>query len=572
MVVRELLTRLGFAVNDSKLKQYERGTNNIKSSAESAAASFRNMFAAFAGFQAIKSLSQVADKMQSLEARIGMLPQTVGDTGAAFDVVADRATNAKQSIDAYGSFYVKAGNATKKFISTQDELLKVVDGAAFGLAASGAEATAQKQAFFQLGQAIGSPAVQMEEMNTLIDVAPELFEALGESIPGANGNLKKFISTGKVTGKMLAKGLIDVADKFEQKMKQMPMSIETSMLIIRNRWAKFVNILNRESGVVTKIANMFLSGFDKIESGLKSMVDFFGGATNTLKFFSIAITALVLPALARLGVGLMATIFTPAGAAVAALLLLGLALEDVYTWIKGGDSALGAWVGTWEENQEAVKAWGDVALFALGAVGVKMAWVAGQAIVSAALTVASWVPAIITLASVVIAKAVLMTAAFSSVAVSVIAATWPIMLLIAAIIAVGAAIYWLWKNWDKVIGFIKDIAENAWNFITNGFNSMVNALSDKWNKFKSFFGAGVETTITANGAAGGSVTSIAPSRAAGVTAQPYANAGNVTQQNTFQFQMPAGSTQSQVDALRGAVGQSGVLDGVTRQMAVMGAQ
>ena len=85
-------------------------------------------------------------------------------------------------------------------------------------------------------------------------------------------------------------------------------------------------------------------------------------------------------------------------------------------------------------------------------------------------------------------------------------------------------------------------------------------------------GAGVETTISANGAAGGSVTSIAPNRAAGVTATPYANAGNVTQQNTFQFQMPAGSTQSQVDALRGAVGQSGVLDGVTRQMAVMGAQ
>lgn len=572
MVVRELLTRLGFAVNDSKLKQYERSTNNIKSSAESAAASFRNMFAAFAGFQAIKSLSQVADKMQSMEARIGMLPQTVGEAGDAFDTVAGRASAARQSLDAYGNLYIKLSNAGKDYIKTQEDGLKITDTLSKALVVGGATAQEQSSAMLQFAQAIGSGVLQGDELRAMAEASPQFMDELAKAIGKPRAELKKMGSEGKLTSKMVIQAVQKMAVVFDKKFLEMPMTIGQATTIIGNRWATFVNRLNRESGAVTKIADLFLTGFDKIESGLKSMVEFFGGATNTLKFFAIAITALVLPALARLGVGLMATIFTPAGAAVAALLLLGLALEDVYTWIKGGDSALGAWVGTWEENQEAVKAWGDVALFALGAVGVKMAWVAGQAVVSAALTVASWVPAIITLASVVVAKAVLMTAAFASVAVSVIAATWPIMLLIAAIVAVGAAIYWLWKNWDKVIGFIKDIAENAWNFITNGFNSMVNALSDKWNKFKSFFGAGVETTITANGAAGGSVTSIAPSRAAGVTAQPYANAGNVTQQNTFQFQMPAGSTQSQVDALRGAVGQSGVLDGVTRQMAVMGAQ
>lgn len=349
MIVRELLTKIGFSVNDANLRKYERGVDNIKESAQQAADAFTGMLAAFAGLAALQGLARVADQMQSLETRLGMLPQSVDGAASAFDYVAERAGNARQSIEAYADFYLKAGNATQDFIKDQETLTKVVDATAYGLAASGSTAAAQSQAFFQLGQAIGSPAVQMEEMNTLIDVAPDLFRALGKAIPGANGNLKKFISTGKVTGKMLAEGLIAVLPQFEAQMKQMPMSIGTATVLIGNRWAAFVNRMNRESGAVTAVANLFLAVFDKIESGLDSMVEFFGGATNTLKFFAIVITAAVLPALVRLGVGMVAFLITPAGLLFAALVLVGLALEDFYVWLQGGDSVLGDIFGSSED-------------------------------------------------------------------------------------------------------------------------------------------------------------------------------------------------------------------------------
>lgn len=340
MIVRELLTKIGFSVNDANLRKYERSVDNIKESAQQAADAFTSMVAAFAGFAALQSLANVADQMQSIETRLGMLPQSVDGAAAAFDYVAERAGMARQSIEAYSDFYLKAGNATQDFIKDQETLTKVVDATAYGLAASGSTAAAQSQAFFQLGQAIGSPAVQMEEMNTLIDVAPDLFRALGKAIPGANGNLKKFIGTGNVTGKMLAEGLIAVLPQFEAQMKQMPMSIGTATVLIGNRWGAFVNRLNRESGAVTTVANLFLDAFDKIESGLDSVVQFFGGATNTLKFFAIVITAAVLPAMVRMGAGLIAFLVSPAGLLLAALVLVGLALEDFYVWLNGGDSVL----------------------------------------------------------------------------------------------------------------------------------------------------------------------------------------------------------------------------------------
>jgi len=329
-VVRELITRLGFGVDQGSMNRAEGSINKLS-----------GMLSGLAAFASLRALAAVGDSMQSLEARIGMLPQTIGDVGVAFDTIAGRASNAKQSIDAYGEFYVKAGNATQDFIHTQEELLNIVDGAAFGLAASGAGAVAQSQAFFQLGQAIGSPIVQMEEMNTLIDVAPDLFRELGKQIPGAEGNLKKFIGTGKVTGKMLAEGLTKAAVIFEDKMRKMPMTIGTATTLIGNDFKKMVARLNRESGVITGIAEFMASGFKKIEAKFNAFISFVGGGTNALKVFGIALAALLGPIALGGLLSVLGAILSPAGLVVASLVLLGLAIDDIYTYMEGGQSLFG---------------------------------------------------------------------------------------------------------------------------------------------------------------------------------------------------------------------------------------
>jgi tape measure domain-containing protein len=352
MIVRELITKLGFALDRSQLSNAEKGVNNLKNSANGAAIAFRNMAGALAGVLSIKSIIAVADEMQSLRARIAQLPQTVGDAGAAFDVIADRANNAKQSVSAYATFYVKAGNATQDYIKDQTELLKVVDGAAFGLAASGATAVAQSQAFFQLGQAIGSPVVQMEEMNTLIDAAPDLFRELGKVIPGAEGNLKKFVSTGQVTGRMLAEGLVKAAATFEQKMKTIPLTVGQAMVIVGNKFGLLIDRMNRKSLFITNIANAILSGFDMIEAGLLKLEKAFGGWDNAIRLVGITLgVAFGVKAIQILAAFRLATLAALAPWALMAAAIAGVALliEDLYVWIQGGDSITGDLIGPWTE-------------------------------------------------------------------------------------------------------------------------------------------------------------------------------------------------------------------------------
>lgn len=498
-IVRELITRFGFNVDQTGVTKVEGSINRLS-----------GMLSGLAAFASLRALANVGDSVQSLEARIGMLTQTTGNVGDAFNTVADRASNAKQSIDAYGSFYVKAGNATQDFIHTQNELLKVVDGAAFGLAASGADATRQKEAFFQLGQAIGSPVVQMQEMNTIIDVAPDLFRELGKVIPGATKGLKDFVGTGKVTGKMLAEGLIKVADIFEEKMRKMPMTIGTATTLIGNDFKKMIARLNRESHVITGIAEFMASGFKDIENSFNKFIDFVGGSKNALKSFAIGLTALFGPMALGGLISILGAVFSVAGLVIAALVLLGLAVDDIITYLDGGQSLFGDFI-KWMSD---------------GSIG---AAVFSGALTSLGVLLSLYIVYLGTLAR---AWALVQIAALRSGAAMALAwliAAAPMALILVGIAAVSTAVYLLWSNWDKVMGWMGE---------------KVKWVIDKARQLGEFFGIG---SSASPGTPNVAPSSVAKSAASGGNT-------NVTSNQTVNLTVPPGTPESQQAYLKGAAG------------------
>lgn len=353
MVIRELLIRLGLTGSDG----VGRGLDRVDGKVDKTIQSFNalgGVLATVFGAVTISNIAKTADEMQSLEARIGMLPQTITTGGEAFDTVAQRASAARQGIEEYASFYIKAGNATQDFYKDQEQVLQLTDAVSIALAASGSTAVAQGQAFFQLGQAIGSPTVQMEEMNTLIDVAPDLFRALGKAIPGANNNLKAFISTGKVTGKMLAEGLIKVLPQFVDQFKQMPMTIGQALVLVNNRWSMFINRLNRSSGAVTWVANKFLWMADKIEYALDSVIDALGGAENAVKLLGVALGAAGLVGSVYLLSAAFTALTSPVFLVITALAALFLVGEDINSWLNGNKSLLGDMIGPVSEYTDSI--------------------------------------------------------------------------------------------------------------------------------------------------------------------------------------------------------------------------
>lgn len=446
MIVRELITRLGFSLNQNQLNNAERATERIRDRAEQAAAAFRNVVAAVASLATVKAIIHVGDEMQSIRTRIGQLPQTIGDAGEAFDEVARRASASGVKIEAYSSLYTKVGNAAKDYIKTQEDLLGITDTISQALVVGGASAQEASAVMTQFSQALASGVLQGDEFRSMAEAAPQYLDKLAETMNIPREQLKKMASDGKLTAKAVIEATRKMATYFGDKFKEMPMTVGRAMTVVSNRFAVMIDRMNRESLFITKIANFILAAFDKIETGVYDLVKAFGGFENMMRFVGIAIgVALGAKALQILSAFRAATLLTmlPFLKIIAIISVVALVLEDLYVWIQGGDSLIGKFAGNWEDVKDKVI---GVAT-AVGALGTAFAlWKAAVVGYTVALRVYEGV-----LLAVAAAKRGLVIVAF---ALNAVMALNPIGLIVLAVAALIAGLVALVVYWDTVKGWI----------------------------------------------------------------------------------------------------------------------
>ncbi|MGN6702935.1 MAG: tape measure protein, partial [Burkholderiaceae bacterium] len=593
---------LGFRVDPQGVNEWERRTQRIKETARETASMVRGMLAGVVGLAALRSLANTADTMQSLEARVGMLNQTVTDGATAFDVVQQRAFAARQGINEYANLYIKLSNAGKDYIKTQEEGLTITDTISKALVVGGATRQEQSSAMLQFAQAIGSGRLQGDELRAISESAPMFLDKLAEHMGIARAELKKMGSQGKLTSEAVVKATLEMSKEFDDMFRNMPMTIGQAITLVGNRWAEFVNRMNRESSAVTLIADTFLSVFDMISDGLGKMVDFFGGAVNTIKFFGTALAAALAPFIIRSFIGSIALLLSPAGLLFLALMALGFALEDFYTWVKGGPSILGRLFGSFDQFRPRLEAaWQSVK----AATAAFMDWL-GQAwttirgafdasmnggLLSDVMRFAAWLLGVLQFVADFLATWIDWQAVVSG---------WQQMLggLLGIVVGFIDTVFGLFKMlWGALTldsdlfgeglrqafggleSFVHGVADSilgafriAFDGIRGLFAGVVDGIKSKWAAAKAFLGIGADGSTAGVAGAGGvnparvSVGTIRDATAspAGVP-QPGAGGVNVTVNQTLPPGTTAETAKAAHDATRKAVGDS-TLGKAARQM------
>ena len=581
MIVRELITRLGFSTNTAQLNNAEKATKRLKDRAEQAAGAFRNIFAAVASFATVKAIINIGDEMQNIRTRIGQLPQTVGDAGAAFDEVAARASAAGVKIDAYASLYTKVGNAAKDYITTQEDLLGITDTISQALVVGGASAQEASAVMTQFSQALASGVLQGDEFRSMAEAAPQYLDKLAEAMNIPREQLKKMASDGKLTAKEVIEATRKMSDYFGDKSKEMPMTVGRAITVVGNRFSRMLDKMNRDSNFVTTIANLILAGFDKIEAGVDKLVEVFGGWDNMLRFVGIAIgVAFGAKALSILAAFRAASLLAmlPFIKIIAIIAAVALVLEDLYVWIQGGDSLIGSLIGPWEEWRPYVMAavemvkdaftWLGQVILAIGAILVGAFTLDGALFKTgleelgghlwSALTLwASWWWESFT------AVLSAITTYFTELLTSW--GNWLINAFVTAFNSVTNLVAETFASWGKMIydaifAPIVNAVSNAWAAVKSGAGAA-------WEGAKNFFGARGPGAGT--GPAMGAVPTVTPARLS--LSAMGAGRPSVQSNTNVTVTVPPGTTAEQAKFLQGAARQSfskGTNDKLARDLAV----
>jgi len=372
MIVRELITKLGFQLDQTQVNKAERATQNLKQSANNTAAIFGRIAFSIASAFSVRRVIGIADEMQSLRARVGMLPQTMGDVGAAFDTVAAHASASGTSIEAYATLYSRVGNAAQDYIKTQEDLLKVTDTISKALTVGGTSTAEASAVMIQFSQALASGVLQGDEFRSMAEAAPQYLQRLSEELNIPRQNLKKMASEGKLTAKEVIEATKRMSDYFDLKFKSMPMTVGRAMTIIGNRFKLGIDNMNRDTDFVRIIADKIITAFDVIEAGVTKVVAAFDGWNNMLRIIGITIGVMlgakILPLILQFATMSVAAIL-PWLAIAAAILAVAFLIEDVIVWINGGNSVLGEFLGKWEDVRWIARAALDFIGDALLAIG-----------------------------------------------------------------------------------------------------------------------------------------------------------------------------------------------------------
>lgn len=520
MIVRELITRLGFATDMRGVRGAEQATQRIQDRANAAAAAMRNIFLAIGGTAVVRQVLNIGDAMQSMEARIGMLPQTLGDAGAAFDTVAARASAGRTSLEAYGALYTRIGNAARDYITTQEDLLGITDTISKALVVGGATTQEAQSAMIQFSQALGAGTLQGEEFRAMAEAAPQYLDQLSIAMGIPRAELKKMASDGKLTSKAVIEATRQMSTYFEDKFRQMPMTVGQSMSIIGNRFRTMVQRFNRESQFITNIANFIISGFGKIEAGVNWLSEKFNGLGNVFRGIGIliatAIGAKIITALNAMRIAGWAAIL-PFAKMILVLGLVALAIDDVYSYIQGGQSVLGDFINWFNSGTTSANLFQTaLALVGAGAVAFGASIAAGFLAANAAML-----------------------------------KTMTLM----AVFAIKMAAGWLFAFWPLgvVIGLIAAVVAGVMKF-----DAIVSGISRGYSAVKGFFTGGDKPGMAMTRS-----NPVGPSQMTG--AGIGAPASSVNANTTVNVTVPPGTSADQANFLNNAAQQS--FGGQTKQLA-----
>lgn len=360
-VARELVTLLRYEIDDSNLRKFNRGGNRpsnvpglptpaVIDNTTNAMGRLGLMIRSLAAGISVLAATRVADEWAGVEGRVGLVTNGIEEQQEALQGLYDLAQRTRQGYAGVGQVFQSIARNGKELGLELDKQLQLTEAIGTAMTIGGGSAASQEAALTQLGQALGTGVLRGEELNSIMEQAPRLAQAIAKAFDVPVGKLKELGEKGKLSSKILAEGLLKQSAELRAEFERIPLTFSGSWTMITNAIGRQIDKFNRNTGAANKFYKVTSLIIDNLDSIIKTVA--FLGLGALLTKLTYAMDRL------RAGGGALARIFASFGGKYAFGVLIGtfarmLAIvtalyyvfDDIGVWLAGGDSLLGDIIG-----------------------------------------------------------------------------------------------------------------------------------------------------------------------------------------------------------------------------------
>ena len=248
----------------------------------------------------VKGVYDMTEAYGTLTNRLKLVTGSSAELVAAQSAVFNIAQASAQPLGSTAELYQRIATNQEALKLSGEGVAGVVGTISKTLAVSGASAESANAALIQLGQAFASGVLRGEELNSVMEQAPALAQAIAAGMGKTVGELRSMGAAGELTAQAVVKSLQSQVGAVDALFDKTATTIGNSFTKIGNSLTHFVGELDQATGASNQIANAFVSVSKAIDGSLPGAIS---GVKNNSDALAQALTTGLLVVLARVAGG-----------------------------------------------------------------------------------------------------------------------------------------------------------------------------------------------------------------------------------------------------------------------------
>ncbi|MBF8728758.1 phage tail tape measure protein [Pseudomonas putida] len=261
----DLIARIGGFQQgmDQAARSTQRSMGQVARHAETASASVTGSFKTIAGAAAaFLSAQQVVEYSQTwvgVQNRIKQVSETFDEFSKQSSAVFAIAQNSQSSLEATAELYQRIAASSGQLGATQEKVGQVTQNISKAMSASGVSAEAAQGALIQLGQAFASGVLRGQELNSVLEQAPGLAQAIADGLGVARESLRAMGEAGKLTSKEVFSAILSQTRSIDDAFARSQTTVAGAFQVMENSAAKFFGTLDETHGITKSFVQAALS-------------------------------------------------------------------------------------------------------------------------------------------------------------------------------------------------------------------------------------------------------------------------------------------------------------------------